>query len=273
MHTRPKRLVTARQRSLIVTVLVAFLALLYTCAPSPTLALALARQRVTLKTSFSPDRLGAHVTVEFEFEVHSAIPGQAPPPVTDFDLQLPVGLGVATSGLGLANCQPAGLLSRGPEGCPANARVGFGSAMVAVPTESEPVQEEGALDVFVGPPNKAHLEVLFYAEGSSPVFAQLVLPGQMLEDSAPFNGRLDTTVPLIPTWPGGADVSITRMTATIGPLGLTYYRHVRGKLVPFKPRGIALPRRCPRGGFPFRADLAFLGGARANATATVPCPR
>jgi hypothetical protein len=269
MRTRPKRLVATSQRSLVATVLVAFLAALCACTPKP----ALAGQTVRLETGLHPDRLGAPTTIEFGFEIHSTIPGQTPPPVTDFDLQLPAGLGVATSGLGLANCEPAALLARGPEGCPANARVGFGSAMVAVSTESEPVEEEGILDVFVGPPGKEHPEVLFYAEGGSPVFAQLVFPGRLLEGGGPSGERLDTTVPLIPTWPGGADVSVTRMTATIGPLGLSYYRRVRGRLVPFKPRGIVLPRRCPRGGFRFRGDLTFLGGARASATATVPCPR
>jgi len=226
-----------------------------------------------LKTSFSPDRLGARVTIKFGFVVHSTVPRQAPSPVTDFDLHLPAGLGVSTSSLGLANCEPATLIAQGPEGCPANARVGYGSALVAVTTETEPVEEEGALDVFVGPPNKEHLEVLFYAEGGSPVSAQLVFRGRLFEDGGPFSGRLDTTVPLIPTWPGGADLSVTRMTSTIGPLGLTYHRRVRGKLVPFKPRGIALPRTCPRGGFLFRADLSFLSGAHASATSAVPCPR
>ena len=228
---------------------------------------------VTLETSFSPNRLGARTTLEFGFQVHSTIPGQAPLPVTGVDLHLPAGLGLATSTLGLANCDPAVLLEQGPAGCPVNARIGFGSALVALPAGSEPVEEEGNLTALVGPPNNEHLEVLFYAEGLSPVYAQLVFPGQVLSDNAPFSGRLDTAIPLIPTWPGGPDVAVTRMTTTIGPRGLTYYRRVRGKVVPFHPRGIAVPRRCPRGGFPFRADIVFLDGAHASARSAVPCPR
>ena len=125
----------------------------------------------------------------------------------------------------------------------------------------------------MGPPNSEHLEVLFYAEGRSPVSAQLVFPGQVLSDNPPFSGRLDTSIPLIPTWPGGPDVAVTRMTSTIGPLGLTYYRHAHGKIMPFHPRGIAVPRRCPRQGFPFRADITFLDGTHESATSAVPCPR
>ena len=250
------------------TFLIAALALCV-CPPAP----AHAGQTITLKTSLKPDRLGVRTTIEFGFAVHSTIPGRAPSPVTDLDLQLPAGLGLATSTLGLANCEPAALLAQGLAGCPANARIGFGSALVAVAAEDESVLEEANLTALVGPPNSEHLEVLFYAEGRSPVSAQLVFPGQILDDNAPFSGRLNTAIPLIPTWPGGADVAVTRLGSTIGPLGLTYYRRVGKKIVPFHPRGIAVPKRCPRGGFPFRVDIAFLDGTRAGATSTVPCPR
>ncbi len=242
---------------------------LCTCLP----VAARAAQTVALETSFHPNRLGVRTTLEFSFQVHNTIPEQAPSPVIDVDLHLPAGLGLATSTLGLANCDPAVLLEQGPSGCPTNARIGLGSALVALPAGSEPVEEEGDLTALVGPPNSEHLEVLFYAEGLSPVFAQLVFPGRVLSDNSPFSGRLDTAIPLIPTWPGGPDVAVTRMTTTIGPLGLTYYRHVRGKIVPFHPRGIAVPKHCPRRGFPFRADIAFLDGTRASATSAVPCPR
>ncbi len=247
------------------------LAVLALCACTPVAARA--APMVTLETSFNPDRAGVRTTIEFGFQVHSTNHRRAPSPVTDLDLHLPAGLGLVTSTLGLANCTPAALLEQGVAGCPPNARIGFGSAVVAVPAEPEPVLEEGSITALVGPPNSEHLEVLFYAEGHSPVSAQLVFPGQVLSDSAPFSGRLNTAIPLIPTWPGGPDVAVTRMRSTIGPLGLTYYRRVDGKVVPFHPRGIAVPKRCPRGGFRFRADISFLDGARASATSTVPCPR
>jgi hypothetical protein len=253
-----------------ILILIALALALCMCSPAwarPT------AQTVSLRTSFKPDRLGVRTTIEFGFQVHGNVPGRGPVPVTGVDLRLPAGLGLATSTLGLANCAPADLLEEGLAGCPVNARIGFGSAIVVVPAENGRVEEEGSITALVGPPNSEHLEVLFYAEGHSPVFAQLVFPGKVLNASAPFSGSLDTAIPLIPTWPGGPDVDITRMNSTIGPLGLTYYRHVRGKLVPFHPRGVALPKRCPRGGFPFRADIAFLNGTHASATSTVPCPR
>jgi hypothetical protein len=116
--------------------------------------------------------------------------------------------------------------------------------------------------------------VLFYAEAESPVFAQLVFSGRILpSEAAGFGGRIVTGIPLVPTWPRGPDVSVTQFSSSLGPAGLTYYRHVGGGLVPFKPRGIAVPGRCPRGGFPFFARVAFVDGSRATAKTSVACPR
>jgi hypothetical protein len=250
--------------------IVPVIAALALCTSAP--ACVRAAQTVKLETSFNPNRLGARTTIEFGFHVHSTISRSAPSPVTDVDLHLPAGLGLATSTLGLANCDPQALLIGGVDGCPANARIGFGSAIVAVPAEGEAVEEAGSLAALVGPPNSEHLEVLFYAEGHAPVFAQLVFPGRLLEDNPPFSDRLDTAIPLIPTWPGGPDVAVTSMTSTIGPRGLTYYRHVHGEIVPFHPRGIVMPRRCPHRGFTFRVDITFMDGTHQTATSAVPCP-
>lgn len=258
---------TARTAALATTILLA----LGWCAELP--ASAPAGQTVTLHTGFHPNRLGVRTTIEFEFQVHSTTPRRAPSPVINVDLHLPAGLGLVTSTLGLANCQPAALIAGGVNGCPTNARIGFGSARVAVPAEGEPIAETGSLTALVGPPNSEHLEVLFYAEGLSPVFAQLVFPGQLLEDGPPFSGRLNTAIPLIPTWPGGPNVAVTRMSSTIGPRGLTYYRHVHGQIVPFRPRGLKVPARCPRDGFQFRVDIAFLDGTHQSTGSAVPCPR
>lgn len=250
--------------------LAAVTAVLALCASAP--ACVRAAQTVKLEASFTPDRLGARTTIEFGFHVHSTIPRRAPSPVTGVDLHIPAGLGLATSTLGLANCDPPALIASGVEGCPANARIGFGSATVAVPAEGEPIEETGTITALVGPPNSEHLELLFYIEGRAPVFAQLVFPGHVLEDHPPFSGRLDTSIPLIPTWPGGPDVAVTSMNSTIGPRGLTYYRHTGGKIVPFHPRGIVVPKSCPRGGFPFRADITFMDGTHQSVSSAVPCP-
>jgi hypothetical protein len=241
------------------------------CGSSPVPAEA--GQKAVLHTSFTPDRLGTPTTIEFGFRIASTVADRAPSPLTDVDLHLPAGLGLLSSTLGLVNCDPAALLARGAPGCPANARIGYGSALVAVPGEGEILYERATVDTVLGPPKGETVEVLFYAEGTYPVFAQLVFPGQILSDRAPFSARLNTAIPLIPTWPEGPFVSVVRLSSTIGPLGLTYYKRLRGRLVGYRPRGIRLPARCPRKGFPFRADFAFLDRSHARSVAYVPCPR
>jgi hypothetical protein len=236
-------------------------------------AAAQATQTVSLQTSFDPDRLGVSTTIEFGFEVHSTAVGEAPSPVTDVDLSLPAGMGLASSTLGLAQCQPATLLALGAEGCPANAQIGYGTALGEVPINGETVLEPAEVQALFGPVAGENLQVLFYADAKAPVSAQLVFPGQLLTSpSHLYSGRLDTAIPLIPTWPDGPDIAITNFSSTIGPLGLTYYRHLHGKVVPFHPRGIKVPTRCPRGGFPFRVQLMFLDGTQTSTTSNVPCP-
>ena len=233
-----------------------------------------ASQHVTLQTKFIPDRLGEATTIEFGFRVNSLTPGKVPSPVTVVSLDLPAGLGLATSTLGLAQCTPSILLEQGPSGCPANSRVGTGTARAELPSEGEILTETAVVQALLGPPVNEAEQVLFYAEANTPVSAQLVFPGLvLLAPSARYGGRLDTAIPLIPTWIDGPDIAVTSFSSTLGPLGLTYYRHVDNKIVPFKPKGIAVPTKCPRGGFPFRADFSFVDGTHATAQSVVPCPR
>ncbi|HEY2537844.1 MAG TPA: hypothetical protein VGI24_12805 [Solirubrobacteraceae bacterium] len=258
-----------RNTAFLVALIVLGTATLGDCLPEA----ARASQHVALQTRFIPDRLGKATTIEFGFRVSSLTLGKAPSPVTEVSLDLPAGLGLATSTLGLAQCTPSILLEQGPSGCPANSRVGTGTARAELPSEGEVLTETAVVQALLGPPVNEAEQVLFYAEANTPVSAQLVFPGLvLLAPSARYGGRLDTAIPLIPTWIDGPDIAVTSFSSTLGPLGLTYYRHIHGKIVPFKPKGIAVPTRCPRGGFPFRADFTFLDGTRASTTSTVACP-
>ena len=58
------------------------------------------------------------------------------------------------------------------------------------------------------PPVEDHLEILFYLEGLFPVFAQLVLPGIVLDDTHPFGEQINTSIPLVQAWPEGPDVAL-----------------------------------------------------------------
>lgn len=237
------------------------------CAP----VAAGASEHVVLRTSFSPERLGASTTIVYGFQI-TASNGQVPSPLTGIDLHLPAGMGLASSSLGLATCDPTVLQEQGAEGCPAEARLGYGHALVKVPSPDGVIEEAGTVEAVLGPPQGEHLVVLFYVEGNEPVQAQLVFPGEVLSDLRPFGTHVDTSIPLIPAWSEGPDVVVSSFSSTIGPLHLTYYRKVRGKLVPFHPRGIAVPASCPHGGFPFAADFDFADGTHVLAKSFVPCP-
>jgi hypothetical protein len=228
-------------------------------------------ETATLHAGFSPNRLGASTTISFGFRVATS-EGLAPPPITSMDLRMPAGINYTATTLGLAICKPESLLARGLAGCPANSRVGFGSAFVEVPFGVDSGKELPELQAVMGPPRNGNIVVLFYANGLMPVSAQLVFSGEVLPDSGRFGSHLAATVPIVESVPGGSDVSIVSAQTTIGPSRLTYYLHRHGRLVPFHPIGVSVPEHCPRGGFPFAAEFGFLDGGHASATTTVPCP-
>jgi hypothetical protein len=229
------------------------------------------REAVKLHTDFQPDRLGASTTIGFGLVVTNTN-GGVPAAVTRLDLRFPAGINTNTSELGLGICQPLTLMLQGPEGCPSNSRVGFGTAFVEVAVGETLVQESTSITTFFGPPKTAD-EVLFYANGSSPVDAQLVFPAQLKSQTKGiYGGELEANVPLIESWPNGPYVVLTRLESTIGPSHLTYYIHSHGKTQAFHPKGIAVPTTCPRKGFPFAAELTFTDGTEVTATHRVPCP-
>ncbi len=157
---------------------------------------------VTLDASFSPERLGKDTTVIVGFRVAGS-DGGVPSPLTSVDLLLPEGMGLAPTTLGLANCYPVPLLVHGLAGCSQNAVIGFGAATVEVPFGPEVVQENVRITALVGPPTTDHLALLFYAEGSKPIIANLIFSGGLGE-------FLSATIPPTPTLPGAAYASVVR---------------------------------------------------------------
>lgn len=249
------------------TVVVAALAL-GACLPATALAAPTAR----LNATFSPLHLARRTTLGFGFEL-SAAAGQTVPPLVAMSVSYPANLGIALSGLGLAKCSPAALRASGPSGCPVDSIMGRGSARAQIPIDSKPVQETAAITVLRTAEREGHLALLFFAAGRSPVDAQVVFTGALLPAPPPFGGRVSMEVPLVPTIPGGPDVSVVEAHVTIGPRGVTYYEHVEGMTLAYQPKGILLPRRCPRGGFPFAATFGFLDGSTTAARTAIPCPR
>lgn len=155
--------------------------------------------------------------------------------------------------------------------CPRNSFLGYGTAYVATQFGEDIVREKAELDIFAGPP-KSEQEVLYFAVGQTPIWQEEVFPGQLVEEFGAFSAALITNVPLTETVPDGPFVSTTRFESIIGPAGVTYYRHVKGHIVPFHPQGVLVPNHCPKHGFPFEVELNFVGGISAVGHTSVPCP-
>jgi hypothetical protein len=241
--------------------------LLCACLPSA----AQAGQAVRLSATLTPERLGHGTTVGFAFEI-AAPPNRVPPPLTGLDLSYPGNLGFALSGLGLATCLATTLAVLGPEGCPAESRMGYGAALAEIPVGPLIVREPAEVAIVRTIDPGGRLALLFYADGEEPVSAQIVFPGVLVPAPAPFGGQVHVDVPLVPSLPEAPDVAIVRLRATLGPQHLTYYRHVNGRAIPYNPKGILLPKRCPRGGFPFAGRFTFVDGSTATAHTSVACP-
>jgi hypothetical protein len=147
--------------------------------------------------------------------------------------------------------------------------MGYGSALVEIPFGSELIQETANITAFMAPVQEGHLSMLFCAEGKVPILAQLIFPALLAP--APPGVSLNTKLPLVPTLPQAPDAVVAQLNSTIGPLNLTYHERLHGKTIPYKPRGIILPKTCPRGGFPFTANLSFQDNTKTSATTRVPC--
>jgi len=226
-------------------------------------------QTAKLKVALQPEHLGGRTTIVFSFRI---IPHEQPvsSPLVGMSLFYPAGIGLVTSGLGLETCPAIQLEAQGR--CPPDSLMGYGNASVALSFGSELIQEQGKITTWMAPVQNGALTLLFYAEAPTPIAAELIFTGHLVEAPAPYGGQLGIDVPLLPSVPGAPNASVVTMTATIGPMNVTYYAWFRGKRIPYHPNGLRLPETCPRGGFPFAATFAFLDGSHVRATATAPCP-
>ena len=218
-----------------------------------------------LAASFTPKRLGATTAVKLAIRINSPY-RTLPAAISQLDLDFPSDLGFATSGLGVAECDPAALQREGELACPANSRIGGGSATVAVAFGPAIVDEHVTLGLFAAPSSDGYVHLAILATGREPINARIVMSGVI------HPGRLRISVPPVPSVPGAGDVAIVALQATLGG-ALTYYERSHGHTVAYRPRGIALPDRCPAGGWRMSARVTFADGSVSGARSVVGCPR
>ena len=225
-----------------------------------------------LHASFAPDRLGAPTTITFGFHL-ATTEGTAPPPLIGMDLRDAGGHELHDH-----DARPRHLPACGPRrerprrlSCELAPRLRQRGCRSAVRHRLRP-RDPGSPGA-VGPISRTGT----WSCCSMPTACirctrRSRSPAKYSPTGGRFGSQLATTVPLVASVPGGPDVSSSASRATIGPSHLTYYKHVHGRRVPFHPRGVSVPERCPRGGFPFAAEFTFQDGSHTSAQTTVPCP-
>ncbi len=235
---------------------------------APLLALGLpaaasAKQLAQIEAGFSPYELGRPTALSLGFQIE-AVGGGLPSALTAITFRYPRKLGLASTELGLAHCNPKTLRVRGPRACPGNSLMGRGSALAKFQIGPEVDEEAASIALIAGPSAHGYIQMLISATGAYPVSERIVMPTIL------YPGRLQITVPRIESIPEGPDIAVTEAHVSIGG-HLTYHERRHGHLHAFHPKGILLPRRCPKAGFPFSATFSFTDGTTAQAQTVVPC--
>ena len=105
----------------------------------------------------------------------------------------------------------------------------------------------------------------FYANGTTPVSIEILSKGKVLNSSPPFGPTVVAEVPLVESVPGALDASVKSINVQVGAA------YKKGKKTTYY---ITVPKKCPKGGFPLKSELSFLGGAVAEALEyKAPCPK
>lgn len=223
-----------------------------------------------VKEAFTPDRLGAatNLSLAANFASGADVPRS---PIDELTLYGPAGLGVKARGAG--TCTEATLYQRGPAGCPANSRVGFGGGVALVALAEHLVREPFTLDFFFASVRRGHLSLLTYVNGVSPVSTAFVVVVNEIPTSRPYGLGFSARVPRVSTVPGGSYAYIESAFATLGAGDVAYFETVHGRRTLVHIKGLTVPRACPPGGFPTHAAIEFADGAKLTVNPTIPCPR
>ena len=245
------------------------LATLVVCSLSLSGALAWAAQSLIVHESFTPNKLGAPTNLSITAKFTSTT-GGIPSPITRLTLYAPAGLGIDARGAG--TCTAIELSEHGPSACPANSRVGFGGGVGVVELPNSVIREPFTIDFFFGPREHGHLALLAYASAISPVAVELVVVAKEVHAPKPYGLGFSVEIPVIATIPGATLASVESAFATFGAANVAYYETVHGKRTLVHLRGVAVPKHCPRGGFPSEGKIDFADGTSLTVNPTIPCP-
>lgn len=228
-----------------------------------------AEETLKVRARFSPARLGASTNLSLSASFLSPT-GGPPSPITKFTLYAPAGMGVDVRGAG--TCSEVTLEQKGPSGCPANSRAGFGGGEGMVELPSETIHAPYTLDFFFAAKSSGQLRLLVYARADAPLGVELVLLAKQVPAPKPYGLGFTVEVPPISSFPGAGDASIESAFVTVGGPNVAYYERVHGGRTLVHLRGIAVPKRCPSGGFPTQGTVDFADGTTLTVNSAIPCP-
>jgi hypothetical protein len=223
-----------------------------------------------------PSKGGKGTALEANFVITGSGYGATPqnpaggiPPLSAVNFYLPAGAKINSAGF--PTCSEAALKNTGPSACKKSVASPVGNALGEVTFGTERVPEETTLQAFFGP-NKG---LLFYTQGSSPVSLEIISAGTYVSSGKPPYGlELKSLIPPVATVPGAPLASVKNINVKVGAA------IKKGKkLISYG----SLPSKCPKGGFPVKAEMIFggqEGGERefgipaktAEATYKAPCP-
>ena len=247
-----------------------FVAALLVCTCLLLAALAWAADTLVVHESFTPNRLGAPTNLSITANFLSSA-GSPPSPITRLTLYAPAGLAIDARGAG--TCTQTRLAERGPRGCPANSRAGFGGGVGVLELPKAVIRERYTLDFFFAPSQHGRLTLLAYASAVAPVPVELVVVAREVHAPRPYGLGFSVEIPPISTLPGASLASVESAFATFGATNVAYYETVHGKRTLVHLRGMIAPRSCPRGGFPSEGIVDFADGTTLTVNPTIPCPR
>lgn len=203
--------------------------------------------------------LGAGAAVETQFTISGTEYANAPMPLVGVNVYLPAGTKLRPQAF--KTCPTATLESHEVQRCPRKSIASpMGEVLGVVSFGGTRVQEKATVQAFFAPGGG----LAFFTEGKSPVSLEVLSKGKFTTASSPFGPKLVTEVPLVSTVPGAPYASVERIKIKVGAATIQ-----KGKLVSYG----TVPKKCPKGGFPGKAELKFLGGETVTVSTKVPCPK
>jgi hypothetical protein len=205
--------------------------------------------------------LGAGAALRSEFKISGTEYGGHPDPLIGVNVSLPKGSLLHPSGF--PTCSRAVLEQQGALACvKKKAAAGpVGRALGVVSFGQERVPEETELYSFFAPGGGFE----FFADGHSPVSIEVISNAHLvnLGGAAGFGPKLISEVPLVVTVPGALDASVESISIKVGVA-----RRSKGKAIYYG----RVPKVCPKGGFPLKAELLFAPNAIGTETGGAPIP-